>query len=96
MVMTSGRSGKRQPKIIDDAASKTRRVNTTLFITEPVQVRARFVALRVSWQPDLMKRFAQRSRHDVAFVRERRQVEKTRPRNKRLITSVVFLVAGEK
>src|SRR6266498_2297899 len=54
MVMTSGRSGNRQPRIIDDAAIKASPVNKTLSITEPVQVRARFVALRVSWQPNLM------------------------------------------
>jgi len=58
MVMTSGRSGKPQPRIIEDAAIKASPVNGTLFINEPGQVRARFVALRVSWQPNLMKRIA--------------------------------------
>ncbi len=58
MVMTSGRSGKSQPRIIEDAAIRASPVNRTLFITEPGQVRGCFVALRVSWQPNPMKRFA--------------------------------------
>ena len=55
MVITSGRSGKPQPRIIEDAAIKASPVNRTLFITEPGQVRARFIALRVSWQPNLIE-----------------------------------------
>jgi hypothetical protein len=43
--VTSGRSGKPQPGIIEDAAIKASPVNRTRFITGPGQVRARFVAL---------------------------------------------------
>ena len=55
MVMTSGRSGKSQPRIIEDAAIKASPVNRTLFIIEPGRIRARFVALRVSWQSNFIK-----------------------------------------
>jgi len=41
-VMTSGRSGKPQPRIIRDSATKASPVKRTLFIIEPGQVGALF------------------------------------------------------